>query len=87
MSVLAADQAPATGSNNEAATGNGSPTDGGFTPGWDQEAEQRVQARRPRVQAAATENPRPPTQPQSNADEIDEDDEERMLQTFKIIKL
>jgi hypothetical protein len=78
--VLAADQTP--GNNETTVNGGTSPTDGGFTPGWDQEAEQRVQARRTRVQAvAATENPaRPPTtQAHQNIDEVDEDDEERKL--------
>ena len=75
VAVLAADQA--TGNNQTTANGGTSPTDGGFTPGWDQEAEQRVQARRTRVQAAAApENPRPPPT-QVQQDEVDEDDEER----------
>lgn len=86
VAVLAADQTP--GNNETTVNGGTSPTDGGFTPGWDQEAEQRVQARRTRVQAvAATENPaRPPTtQAQQNIDEVDEDDEERKLHLLGLL--
>lgn len=77
VAVMATDQT-STSSNNEAsANGSRSPTEGGFTPAWSQEAEQRVEARRNRVQVASAENPRTHPQPQPVAEEIDDDDEER----------
>jgi len=81
MAVLATDQQqPAT--TNSANGTTSSPTDGGFTPGWDQEAERRVEARRTRIQAS-NETGRPvqvTTQP--IAEEVDDDDEERKSCTF-----
>lgn len=81
MAVLATDQQqPATTNSTNGTTS--SPTDGGFTPGWDQEAERRVEARRTRIQAA-NETSRPvqaTTQP--IAEEVDDDDEERKSFTF-----
>ena len=74
VAVMATDQ-PSTSNNETSANGSRSPTEGGFTPGWSQEAEQRVEARRTRVQIAATENPRP--QPQPVTEEVDDDEEER----------
>ncbi len=76
VAVMATDQS--SNSNNETnANGSRSPTEGGFTPDWSQEAEQRIEARRTRVQVAATENSRPPPQHQPVTEEIDDDDEER----------
>lgn len=80
MAVMATDQPSSTNTSNEAsANGSRSPTDGGFTPGWSQEAEQRVEARRSRVQAVGAEHPRVPPQPHPVAEEVDDDDEERKL--------
>ena len=94
MAVMATDQqqAPPSTTNN----GSRSPSDGGFTPGWSQEAEQRVEARRGRVQqqaAAADANAtRPPAQvSQPATDDAEDDDEERTMflsllsNTFKTI--
>ncbi|XP_046652470.1 presenilin-1-like [Daphnia pulicaria] len=80
MAVMATDQSStsnSTSNNETAANGPRSPTDGGFTPAWSQEAEQRTEARRHRVQAAATEAPRAAPQPQPVTEEIDDDEEER----------
>ncbi|XP_059352217.1 presenilin homolog [Daphnia carinata] len=76
IAVMATDQLPT--SNNEAsANGSRSPTEGGFTPTWNQEAEQRTEARRNRIQAAATDVHRAPPQPQPVTEEIEDDEEER----------
>ncbi|KAI9555810.1 putative protease presenilin [Daphnia sinensis] len=76
IAVMATDQLPT--SNNEASTnGSRSPTEGGFTPAWNQEAEQRTEARRNRIQAAATDVHRAPPQPQPVTEEIEDDEEER----------
>ena len=66
-----------TSNNETVANGSRSPTEGGFTPAWSQEAEQRIEARRTRVQAAAAEAPRVPPQSHSVTEEIDDDEEER----------
>uniref|UniRef100_A0A0P6ET68 Putative Presenilin-2 CTF subunit n=1 Tax=Daphnia magna TaxID=35525 RepID=A0A0P6ET68_9CRUS len=76
IAVMATDQLPT--SNNEAsANGSRSPTEGGFTPAWNQEAEQRTEARRNRIQAATTDVHRAPPQPQPITEEIEDDEEER----------
>ena len=87
MAVMATDQSSA--SNNEtstAANGSRSPTEGGFSPGWNQEAEQRTEARRQRVHITSEENrSRAASQPQVQqpvTEEVDDDDEERMLVSF-----
>ena len=66
-----------TSNNETVANGSRSPTEGGFTPAWSQEAEQRIEARRTRVQAAAAEAPRVPPQSHPVTEEIDDDEEER----------
>lgn len=65
-----------TTNNETVVNGSRSPTEGGFTPAWSQEAEQRIEARRNRVQAAAAEAPRVPPQPHPVTEEIDDDEEE-----------
>lgn len=78
IAVMATDQLPT--SNNEAsANGSRSPTEGGFTPAWNQEAEQRTEARRNRIQAATTDVHRAPPQPQPITEEIEDDEEESEL--------
>ncbi len=79
MAIMATDQSStsnSTSNNETAANGQRSPTEGGFTPAWSQEAEQRTEARRHRVQAAAAEAPRAAPQPQPVTEEIDDDEEE-----------
>ena len=73
---MATDQPSSSGNNEVTANGSRSPTEGGFSPNWTEEAEQRVEARRTRVQATANQNSRPPPQPVT--EEIEDDDEERM---------
>lgn len=75
MAVMATDQPSSTASNVVTTNGSRSPTEGGFTPNWNEEAEQRVEARRNRVQTAAAQNSRPTAQP--TTEEIEDDDEER----------
>lgn len=85
MAVMATDQVNTnTGNSDATANGSTSPTEGGFTPEWNQEAPQRVEARRHRVRAAAAtpeNNARAQPQPQQApvSEEIDEDDEESMF--------
>lgn len=82
MAVMATDQQPTnSGTNNGAPS---SPTDGGFAPGWNEEAERRAEMRRNRVQQqATTESGRSRTaQPSSSqplSEEIEDDEEERNL--------
>lgn len=72
---MATDQS-STSNNEASANGSRSPTEGGFTRAWNQEAEQRTEARRNRIQAAATDAHIAPPQPQPVAEEIEDDEEE-----------
>lgn len=79
MAVMATDTPTATNSsNNEATVRSRSPSEGGFTPGWSQEADNRMAERRNRVQTPADSNaPRTTaSQPQQISDD-DEDDERK----------
>jgi len=84
MAIMATDQS-STSNNETAANGPSSPTEGGFTPAWSQEAEQRTEARRTRVQAAAAEAPRAPPQSHPVTEEIDDDEEESEFQIFFVM--
>merc|ERR1712071_546954 len=79
MAVMATDQPSTTIEPRQRLPGNGpSPADeGGFSSEWNEEAQQRVEARRARVQAAAQDGGRNPQhqQQQITAEDIDEDDE------------
>ena len=77
MAVMATDQPSTSGTEGRAVSNGTSPTDeGGFTTEWSQTAEQRVAARRNRIQATANENMSNP-QPQAiTAEEVEDDDEE-----------
>ena len=79
MAVMATDAPTVTNSsNNEATVRSRSPSDGGFTPGWSQEADNRIAERRNRVQAAAESSvPRVPASQPQPISEYDEDDERK----------
>jgi len=81
VAVMATDQPSATSQPRERLSANGtSPGDeGGFTSEWSEEAQQRVEARRARVQAAVQDTGRNPQyqQQQITTEDIDEDDDER----------
>lgn len=79
MAVMATDQPSTTAQPRERLPVNGtSPNDeGGFTTEWNEEAQQRVEARRARVQSAAQDGVRNPQyQQQITTENVDEDDDE-----------
>ena len=82
MAVMATDQPSTTIEPRQRLPGNGpSPADeGGFSSEWNEEAQQRVEARRARVQAAAQDGGRnlQHQQQQITAEDIDEDDESKL---------
>lgn len=80
MAVMATDAPSATNnSKNETTAPSRSPSEGGFTPEWSQEADNRLAERRHRAQQVPVEQsaPRiPTTQPQPISD-VDDDEDER----------